>query len=115
MTVKEAFDSDIRRIRIAKWIDPLDHFELVEHKGGFTGIGRLWSPRGNAVCEQKDPKSVVLGMIKEWYEATDWIAYDGAIGGSEGWPIFDSECRQTGRYGPDGRPIVDPPVEELAR
>jgi len=56
MSVNEAAKMGRKRLRLDKWANDLDHFEIDIIDGKPGPWVKLWSPINVPVCEQRDPE-----------------------------------------------------------
>jgi len=79
LSINEAVNQGIDRIRKAIWRHPMDHFKLDFYDGGKGPWGHLYSPM-NKGCNGRDPVDILIMMFEgEEMDTKEWLPYEGAL------------------------------------
>lgn len=84
ISINEAAEMGVERLRLSKWADKMDHIKLDIVDGKPGPWIHLWCPF-NKECNGRDPVSQ-LSIMHPWKECLDtpeWEVYRGQLPGSE--------------------------------
>lgn len=78
ISLKEAAERRIERVRLPRWAIPMDHVKLTFARDNGLGIWvQLYSPF-NKECNGRDPVSMLVLELGD-REAKAWLPYTGAL------------------------------------